>query len=86
MMPDLAVGDVCIQLDQGAWLPLFPFITVHECAVCHNREFYFPDKWLGPGSTAHLKSFDQGHSLEKKEEGDELSKLHQESTKHLSGQ
>ncbi len=37
--------DLYVQLEEGKWKSLFPFLTVHNCPRCKYRETYFIDRW-----------------------------------------
>ena len=63
-----------MELSQERWVSLFPFITVQLCPECHIRETYFIDRWQGQGSSAKLKSFERGHTINSAEIGGELEK------------
>jgi ankyrin repeat protein len=58
-----------MQITEGAWIPLYPFLTVQECPKCGHTEVYFIDRWDGKDRPATLKSFERGHDLESPEVG-----------------
>jgi hypothetical protein len=70
----LPVDELYVEVEQGVWYSLFPFVTVHECPTCGSREVYFIDKWNGPRDSAKLKSFERGHTWDGADEGKELAK------------
>jgi hypothetical protein len=38
-------SDLYIEITTEKWIPLYPFITVHNCPRCKSREIYFIDKY-----------------------------------------
>jgi hypothetical protein len=68
----LTKGDLYLDLRNGVWVPLFPFITALNCPRCRVREAYFIDRWPGGDAPAILKSFERGHTEEIKDVADEL--------------
>jgi hypothetical protein len=64
--------DLFIEVTGRRWIPLFPFVTAHNCPSCKTREIYFVDRWQGSGKAALLKSFERGHTEEKMDVGTEL--------------
>lgn len=59
----LTVGDLYIELEEGDWANLYPFISMHICPNCQTQETYLVDAWKS-GKSVHLKSFERGHSIE----------------------
>jgi len=55
-------NDLYIELAEGNWTALHPFVIPYNCPQCKNREFYFIDRWPGDGKPAVLKSFERGHT------------------------
>lgn len=73
--PDLFPRDTLhLQITEGMWIPLYPFLTVQECPKCGHTEVYFIDKWNRKDRHARLKSFERGHDLESPEVGRALQK------------
>jgi SHS2 domain-containing protein len=70
----LTKNDLYIQIRDGYWLPLYPFITVHDCPRCRYRETYYIDRWDGPDKKANLKSFERGHTEENVEVGNSIGR------------
>jgi hypothetical protein len=66
--------DLYVQIEEGQWKSLFPFLTVHNCPRCKYRETYFIDRWNRSTGTAVLKSFERGHTLEDTEIAESLAK------------
>ena len=54
-----------IDIKDGRWVTLFPFMTAYHCLRCQAREIYLIDRWQDKEAT--LKSFERGH-VEKKED------------------
>ncbi len=67
----LKKGDLYIQLQTDLWVPLFPFMTVHNCPSCKTHETYFVDYWKG--KELKLKSFERGHTQDDHEVTCELN-------------
>ncbi|MBX9686381.1 MAG: hypothetical protein K2X27_06735 [Candidatus Obscuribacterales bacterium] len=63
----LTKNDLFIELDQGEWINLHPFIIVKSCPHCRARETYFIDYWATKKKTCRLKSFERGHVEEDSE-------------------
>jgi hypothetical protein len=63
----LIKGDLYVEMQEGSWKALFPFISVHNCPDCKYRETYFVDRWKRAEGKAILKSFERGHTIEHRE-------------------
>jgi len=68
----LIKGDLYLDLRNGLWLQLFPFITALHCPRCKVRETYFIDRWAGGAASATVKSFERGHTEEVTDIAEEL--------------
>jgi hypothetical protein len=69
----LTKGDLYIQIQEGNWKSLFPFLSAHNCPHCKYRETYFIDRWNRAGGKTILKSFERGHTTEDNETASSLS-------------
>jgi hypothetical protein len=69
----LTKGDLYLEIDEGHWIPLYPFVRVLTCPRCKVDEIYFIDKWNGEAAT--MKSFERGHTESCKETGRELQEM-----------
>lgn len=63
-------GDLFLDAGRQEWVPLYPFINAITCSNCKTRETYFIDKW--DKGTAHVKSFERGHTESCREIAEEL--------------
>jgi hypothetical protein len=64
-----------IEVEDGRYESLYPFITVQHCPECRFREFYFIDRWDGEHAT--LKSFERGHQEKSAAIGNDLTSYSQ---------
>ena len=64
--------DLFVEINDGYWLPLYPFIQIKTCSLCKTDEIYFVDKWDGK-EKATLKSFERGHTSDSSETAKDLS-------------
>ena len=60
-------GDLVLDLGGGRWIELYPFVGASNCPHCRYRETYFIDRRDDRKGTVILKSFERGHTEEKKE-------------------
>jgi hypothetical protein len=68
-------GDLMLDLGDGSWVELYPFVVASNCHYCKYRETYFIDWWDDRKGSVLLKSFERGHTEEKKEIASTLSAL-----------
>ena len=57
------------------WIDLYPFVVASNCPYCRYRETYFIDRWDDRKGSVLLKSFERGHTEEKKEIASTLASL-----------
>lgn len=69
----LTKGDLYLEVNEGHWISLFPFVRILTCPRCKVDEIYFVDKWDGEAAT--MKSFERGHTESCSETGRELDDL-----------
>ena len=60
-------GDLLMDLGSQNWLPLYPFVTASNCSRCRYRETFFIDQWKVRKGTVLMKSFERGHTEERKD-------------------
>lgn len=60
-------GELVLDLGDGRWAELYPFVIASNCPHCRYRETYFIDRWDDRKGTVLMKSFERGHAEEKKE-------------------
>ena len=60
-------GDLVPDLGDGHWAQLYPFVVASNCPHCRYRETYFIDRWDDRKGTVLMKSFERGHTEEKKD-------------------
>ncbi len=60
-------GDLVLDLGDGRWAQLYPFVVASNCPHCRYRETYFVDRWDDRKGTVLMKSFERGHAEEKRE-------------------
>ena len=60
-------GDLVLDLGDGHWAQLYPFVVASNCPHCRYRETYFIDRWDDRKGTVLMKSFERGHTAEKKD-------------------
>ncbi len=60
-------GELVMDLGDGRWAELYPFVVVSNCPHCRYRETYFIDRWDDRKGTVLMKSFERGHAEEKRE-------------------
>lgn len=65
-------GDLVMDLGNGSWVQLYPFVVASNCPHCKYRETYFVDRWNDRKGTVVLKSFERGHTEEKQDISDTL--------------
>ena len=68
-------GDLFIDLGDGRWAPLYPFVVASNCPRCRYRETYFVDQWNGRKNVVLMKSFERGHTEEKTDISEALATL-----------
>ncbi len=68
-------GDLVLDLGDANWAQLYPFVVASNCPHCRYRETYFIDRWDDRKGTVVLKSFERGHTEEKKEIAGTLASL-----------
>ena len=68
-------GDLFIDLGDGRWAPLYPFVVASNCPRCRYRETYFVDQWNGRKNVVLMKSFERGHTEEKTDISEALAAL-----------
>jgi hypothetical protein len=66
-------GDLVMDLGNGNWVQLYPFMVASNCPHCRYRETYFVDRWNDRKGTVVLKSFERGHTEEKQDISDTLA-------------
>ncbi len=67
-------GDLFLELTPNSWVPLYPFIATKTCSDCKAKETYFVDLWDTRRDTAHLKSFERGHTMSSSDVSEALAK------------
>ena len=60
-------GELVLDLGDGRWAQLYPFVVASNCPHCRYRETYFIDRWDDRKGTVLMKSFERGHAEEKKD-------------------
>ena len=68
-------GDLFLDLGEQNWAPLHPFVVASNCPNCRYRETYFIDRWNGRKGTVLMKSFERGHTEERRDISDSLVAL-----------
>ena len=68
-------GDLLLDLGHQNWVPLYPFIEASNCPRCGYRETYFIDRWNDSKGIALMKSFERGHTEERRDVSDHLATL-----------
>lgn len=68
-------GDLFLNLGDRKWVPLYPFIVASNCPHCRYRETYFVDHWNDRKNIVLLKSFERGHTEEKRDISEALTAL-----------
>lgn len=68
-------GDLVLDLGGQNWVQLHPFIVAANCSHCQYRETYFIDRWNDRKSTTVMKSFERGHTEERKDISEFLARL-----------
>lgn len=60
-------GDLVLDLGGQNWVQLYPFVVASNCPHCRYRETYFIDRWNDRKGTTLMKSFERGHTEERKD-------------------
>ncbi len=68
-------GDLVLDLGDGNWAQLYPFVVASNCPHCRYRETYFVDRWNDRKGTTLMKSFERGHTEERRDVSDTLASL-----------
>jgi hypothetical protein len=68
-------GDLMLDLGDGNWAQLYPFVIASNCPRCRYRETYFIDRWTDRKNTTLMKSFERGHTEERRDISDTLTLL-----------
>lgn len=68
-------GDLYLDLGNQNWVSLYPFAVASNCPHCRYRETYFIDRWNDRKGTTLMKSFERGHTEERRDVSDSLSAL-----------
>jgi hypothetical protein len=68
-------GDLFLEIGQRGWVPLYPFVVASNCPHCRYRETYFVDRWNDRKNVVLMKSFERGHTEEKKDISEALAAL-----------
>lgn len=68
-------GDLVLDLGGQNWVQLHPFIVAANCPHCRYRETYFIDRWNDRKGTTLIKSFERGHTEERKDISEFLARL-----------
>ncbi|MBA2694212.1 MAG: hypothetical protein H0U65_17240 [Rubrobacter sp.] len=68
-------GDLVLDMGNGEWLSLYPFVVVSNCPRCRYRETYFIDRWNDRKGIAAMKSFERGHPEDRKDVSTSLARL-----------
>lgn len=68
-------GDLMLDLGDGNWAQLYPFVIASNCPRCRYRETYFIDRWNDRKNTTLMKSFERGHTEERRDISDTLTLL-----------
>lgn len=66
-------NDLYILQGTREWISLYPFISVHACPSCNQKETYFIDAWKASGREASLQSFQRAHIRGSQEVAQELA-------------
>lgn len=69
----LKKGDLFVEVEEDWWINLHPFVTMHTCPKCENREVYFLDALTEGRKTVELKSFERGHEEDSEDIASELT-------------
>ena len=64
-----------LDLGEENWVQLYPFVVASNCTYCRYRETYFVDRWNDRKGTTLIKSFERGHTEERRDISDTLAKL-----------
>jgi hypothetical protein len=64
-----------LDLGDGNWAQLYPFVIASNCPRCRYRETYFIDRWNDRKNTTLMKSFERGHTEERRDISDTLTLL-----------
>jgi hypothetical protein len=70
-------GDLFLDLGNENWVSLHPFVVASNCPRCRYRETFYIDQWKDKKGVAAMKSFERGHTEERKDVSDSLSALAQ---------
>ncbi|CAN5661482.1 hypothetical protein BH20ACT11_BH20ACT11_10280 [soil metagenome] len=73
-------GDLLMDLGNGRWMSLYPFIATMNCPHCKVRETYFVDMWDTRRSVAKMKSFERGHTEDSAEVSETLAEIQRETS------
>lgn len=73
-------GDLLMDLGNGRWMSLYPFIATMNCPHCKVRETYFVDMWDTRRSVAKMKSFERGHTEDSAEVSETLTEIQRETS------
>ncbi|MGH3086154.1 MAG: hypothetical protein ACRDSJ_02400 [Rubrobacteraceae bacterium] len=68
-------GDLVLDMGNGEWLSLYPFIIASNCPRCRYRETYFVDRWNDRKGIVVMKSFERGHPEDRGDVSDSLARL-----------
>jgi hypothetical protein len=68
-------GDLVLDLGDENWVQLYPFVVASNCPHCRYRETYFIDRWNDRKNTTLMKSFERGHTEERRDISDTLALL-----------
>jgi hypothetical protein len=60
-------GDLLLDLGHQNWVPLYPFLIASNCPRCRYRETYFIDRWNDRKGATLMKSFERGHTEERRD-------------------
>jgi hypothetical protein len=71
-------GDLMLDLGDENWVQLYPFIVASNCPHCRYRETYFIDRWNDRKNTTLMKSFERGHTEERRDISESLALLAEE--------
>jgi hypothetical protein len=71
-------GDLMLDLGDDNWAQLYPFVIASNCPRCRYRETYFIDRWNDRKNTTLMKSFERGHTEERRDISESLALLAEE--------
>lgn len=64
--------DLFLDLGNGQWVELYPFLSIRTCTHCKASETYLIDRWDQRKNVARLKSFERGHTEDSPEVSEAL--------------